>query len=157
MKRSLYEMFGVPRDADQAQIDGAYEGLNGQLKARLARGDADAANESILLKDGYRILCDPARRAHYDTTLESGGTSKITFFPEDRKARSKLGIETIVLIVLVTVLGGIVYRQLTKEMEVVRLEHQQAVAVARARMNAPARANVTAADTTPNKGAEETH
>ena len=157
MKRSLYEMFGVPREADQAQIDGAYEALNSQLKARVARGDADAVNESILLKDGYRIFSDQARRAHYDTTLDDGATSKITFLPEDIKARSKLGVESIVLIVLVAVLGGIVYRQLTKEMEVVRLEHQHAVALARAKMNAPVQARVAAPDVTPNNGAGDGH
>ena len=143
MKRSLYEMFGVPREADQAQIDSAYEALDSQLKGRAARGDADAANESILLKDGYEILTDPARRAHYDASL-TGATSKIAFLPEDSRSRSKLGVETLVLIVLVAVLGGIVYRQLSKEMEVVRIEHEQAVAVARARLNAPVQANVTA-------------
>jgi curved DNA-binding protein CbpA len=150
MKRSLYEMFGLPRDADQTQIDSAFEALNVRLKPGVMRGDSDAVNDSILLKDGYQILSDPGRRAHYDSTLD-GAKSGIAFLPEDTKMRSRLGLETMVLIVLATVLGGIVYHQLTKEMEVVRIEHQQAVSVKRAQYNSPAKPSAPVAAATPEK------
>ncbi len=154
MKRTLYEMFGVPRDADQALIDRAYEALSSRLKDGVARGNADAVNESILLKDGYQILSDAARRVHYDATLD-GRKNRIAFFPADTRSRSKLGIETVILLVLVAVLGAIVYRELTKEMEVVRIEHQQAVAVARGKMNGPAQAKSPAPAAAQNSSDEE--
>jgi curved DNA-binding protein CbpA len=144
MKRTLYEMFGLPRNADQAQINSAFQALNLRLATAVNRGEPDAVNESILLKEGYGILSDPARRTHYDATLD-GNKGRIAFMPEDTKSRSKLGIETMILTVLAGVFGGIVYHQLNKGMEAVRVEHQQAISVKRAQLTAPVAAGPQAA------------
>lgn len=51
MERSFYEMLGVARDADQAQIDAAYALAMERLNAGGVRGNAPAVNEAQLMHD----------------------------------------------------------------------------------------------------------
>ena len=129
MKRSFYEMLGVAHDADQAQIDIAYAQTVAKFNAVNLRGVTAAVTEARLVHDGYKILSSPEQRARYDAKLlegEPGG--KVQFFPDDSYGRRRLGIGTVVLIALSTVLGTIVYRNLSTKMDEVRTEHVQAIA-----------------------------
>ena len=129
MKRSFYEMLGIPREADKAQIDAAYAQATAKLNATTnVRGSADALAEMNLLREGYRILSDPAQRVSYDGKLAADQSGvKLMFFPKDVETRRKLGVETLVLVALAAVLGGILYWQLTHKIEGMPVEQQQAV------------------------------
>ena len=148
MKRSFYEMLGVPHDADQARIDAAYALVTAKLEASTnLRGASEAVSEMKLIREGYRILSDPASRARYDGKLAADAAGvKLMFFPEDSGSRRKLGVETVVFAVLAAVFGGVVYWQLSREMEVVRVEHVQAVAKQREGQNKPVTVNATRPD-----------
>jgi len=129
VKRSFYEMLEIPRDAGQAGIDIAYRQATARLSSGISRGATEAAIEARLLQDGYQILSDPAQRARYDAKLLAAETEvKITLFPDDSYGRRRLGIGTVVLVVLSSVLGTIVYRNLSIKMDEVRVEHVQAIA-----------------------------
>ena len=129
MKRSFYEMLEIPRDASQARIDIAYRQATARLNTGISRGATAAIIEAKLMKDGYDILSDPHRRAGYDAKLLADETEvKVTFFPDDSYGRHRLGIGTIALVVLSTILGTIIYKNLTVKMDEVRVEHVQAVA-----------------------------
>jgi len=129
MKRSFYEMLEIARDADQARIDIAYAHATARLSSVASRGAADAVIEAQLIRDGYQILSNPERRARYDAKLlDAESDVKITLFPDDSYGRRRLGIGTVVLVVLSSILGTIVYRNLSTKMDEVRVEHVQAIA-----------------------------
>ena len=128
MKRSFYEMLGVSPDADQTQIDTAYATTAAKLEAGSRRGASDTVSELTLIREGYQILSDAAKRAKYNAQLaaEASGVH-LMFFPEDRSSQRKLGVQTVVFAVLMAALGGIVYYQLSSKVNEVRIEHAQAV------------------------------
>jgi hypothetical protein len=129
VKRSFYEMLEIPRDTNQAGIDIAYRQAMARFSSGASRGAAEAIMEARLIQDGYQILSDPERRARYDAKLLADETEvKITLFPDDSYGRRRLGIGTVVLVVLSSILGTIVYRNLSIKMDEVRVEHVQAVA-----------------------------
>ena len=129
MKRSFYEMLEIPRDASQAGIDIAYRQAKARLGSGTSRGATEAVIEARLLQDGYQILSDPDQRARYDAKLLAAEAEvTITLFPDDSYGRRRLGIGTVVLVVLSSILGTIVYRNLSIKMDEVRIEHVQAIA-----------------------------
>jgi hypothetical protein len=129
MKRSFYEMLGIARDAEQPRIDIAYKQATAQLNSGASRGAAEAVIEARLLLEGYQILSSPEQRARYDAKLLAAEQNvPITFFPDDSYGRRRLGIGTVVLVILSSVLGTIVYRNLAVKMDEVRVEHVQSVA-----------------------------
>ena len=128
MKRSFYEMLEIARDADQARIDIAFRQATARLSSGTARGATEAVIEARLLHEGYQILSNPEQRARYDAKLlEAEQDVKITLFPDDTYGRRRLGVGTVVLVILSAVLGTIVYRNLSVKMDEVRVEHVQAV------------------------------
>jgi curved DNA-binding protein CbpA len=129
VKRSFYEMLEIARDADQAQIDIAYAQATAKFNAANLRGVTEAVIEAQLVRDGYQILSNPEKRARYDAKLLEGEADvKVTFFPDNSYGRRRLGIGTVVLVALSTILGTVVYRNLSLKMDEVRIEHVQAVA-----------------------------
>lgn len=129
MKRSFYEMLGIARDADQAGIDVAYRQATARLSSGTSRGATEAVMEARLIRDGYQILCNPEQRARYDAKLLADEVDvKIMLLPDDSYGRRRLGVGTVVLVVLSSILGAIVYRNLSIKMDEVRVEHVQAVA-----------------------------
>lgn len=148
MKRSFYEMLGVPRDAEKSQIDTAYTLMMEKLESSTnLRGASEAVTEMNLIREGYQILSDPARRARYDGKLAADASGvKLMFFPEDTATRRKLGVETVILAALATVLGGIVYWQLTHKIDDVRIEHAQAVVKEREKKDQPITVDLTKAN-----------
>ena len=63
MKRTFYEILGVPHDADQAVLDTAYAAAQARVQEAIKLGTAEASMEAQLVKDGYQMLSDPAKRA----------------------------------------------------------------------------------------------
>lgn len=64
-KKSLYEILGVPRDANELDVGLAYE----RRKAELQRAVPHDASAESLLHQAREILSNPKRRAAYDASL----------------------------------------------------------------------------------------
>jgi curved DNA-binding protein CbpA len=131
MKRSLYQMLGISPEATPEEIKTAYTRRLEGLITATQRGETDAINEERILKDVREILLDPASRAAYDQRLkdpDSTTRSQVLFMPKDEATRKKLGVETIVLIVVVAVLSGVVYKHFARKMQEMDEAHKQAMA-----------------------------
>ncbi len=131
MKRSLYQMLGISPDATPEEIKAAYTRRLEGLITATQRGETDAVNEERILKDVREILLDPASRAAYDQRLrdpDSTTRSQVLFMPKEDATRKKLGVQTIVLIVVVAVLSGVVYKHFARKMEEIDEAHKQAMA-----------------------------
>ncbi|MEO7812892.1 MAG: trypsin-like peptidase domain-containing protein [Usitatibacter sp.] len=63
-KQSLYEILGVPPDANSIDVGLAYE----RARTAVHRGQQDPGRES-LLHEAFEVLSDPMRRAAYDASL----------------------------------------------------------------------------------------
>lgn len=130
MKRTLYEMLGIPPDATSEQIQAAYVARLAALNAPSLQGDEDAVNETRMLREGYQILTDPARKHHYDSVLSNPNDmlrTQVLFMPEDGTQRKKLGLQTVVLVIAVAVLSAVVYRHFSKKLEEMDEAHKQAI------------------------------
>ena len=139
MKLSFYQMLGIEPSADHAQIDAAYSRMAAKLNASASlRGTAEMVKELQLLREGHKILSDPALRAKYDAMLLAANTGvKLMFFPEDNASSGNLGVAVAFLVALTAVFAGVVYSQMEKKVEEVRVEHQQAVERRRQQQNRP--------------------
>ena len=72
MKRDYYEVLGVPRDADLAQIKKAYRKLARQHHPDVATDDPDGEEKFKEATEAYEVLGDPERRQVYDTYGHDG-------------------------------------------------------------------------------------
>jgi DnaJ-class molecular chaperone len=128
VKRSFYEVLGVARDAEQAQIDTAYALAGERLAVITVRGTAAAIAESKLLGDGYALLSNPGKRAEYDAKLQADeAAEKLAVTAITGHVRRTLGMGTLLVAALAVVVGGIAYRHVSAKMEQVRAAHAQAV------------------------------
>jgi molecular chaperone DnaJ len=77
MKRDYYEVLGVGRDADDAEIKKAFRRLARQMHPDANPDDPDAEDRFKELAEAYEVLTDGDRRRLYDTYghdgLRSGG------------------------------------------------------------------------------------
>ncbi len=75
--RDPYEVLGVPRGADEAQIKKAFRALARELHPDVNTEDPEAEEKFKQAAEAYEILSDPERRATYDRYghegLRSGG------------------------------------------------------------------------------------
>jgi curved DNA-binding protein CbpA len=62
----LYEVLGIPKDADRALVKSAYRTLAKTCHPDLPGGSERRFRE---IGDAYRTLVDPAKRAAYDARL----------------------------------------------------------------------------------------
>lgn len=72
MKRDYYEVLGLERDAELAQIKKAYRGLARELHPDVNDHDPDAESKFKEATEAYEILCDPEKRRVYDTYGHDG-------------------------------------------------------------------------------------
>ena len=64
--RDFYEVLGVPRDADEGAIKGAYRKLALQWHPDRNPGNAEAGDRFKEIARAYQVLGDPEKRALYD-------------------------------------------------------------------------------------------
>jgi len=65
-KRDYYEVLGVSRDADEAEIKKAYRRLALQYHPDRNKDDPNAAEKFKEINEAYEVLSDPEKRAQYD-------------------------------------------------------------------------------------------
>jgi DnaJ-class molecular chaperone len=129
MKRSFYEILGVQRDADQAGIDAAYSQATQRVNADIKRGAAAASMEAQLLRDGYQLLSDPAKRSRYDAKMSAAESGvKLMFFPDDKGAQRQLGVQTVIFAVAATTFVGVMFWQMNRKVSEVRADYETVVA-----------------------------
>lgn len=69
MKKTLYDILGVDALAPIELIGYAYRTSIKKLEAKLNDEDPEAHNQVVLLKEAYRVLSNPQKRAEYDARL----------------------------------------------------------------------------------------
>src|SRR4051794_15548311 len=79
VKRDYYEVLGVERGADDAEIKKSFRRLARELHPDVNRHDPEAEEKFKEAAEAYEVLSDPERRRTYDTFghegLRSGGWS----------------------------------------------------------------------------------
>lgn len=78
MKKTLYTLLGVDSLADQELIEQAYRIAIGKLEAQSTHGDPEVQNQIFLVKEAYRTLSIPEKRAEYDRKLNEETTAANT-------------------------------------------------------------------------------
>jgi len=66
MSRDLYEVLGVPRDADQTQVKKAFRKLARELHPDVNKHDPEAEEKFKEAAEAYEVLSDDERRSVYD-------------------------------------------------------------------------------------------
>lgn len=71
-KRDFYEVLGVPREADSAELKRAYRRLAMELHPDRRPGDKESENRFKEASEAYQVLSDPQKRAMYDRFGHAG-------------------------------------------------------------------------------------
>ena len=64
--RDFYQVLGVPRNADEAEIKKAFRQLARRVHPDVNAGDGAAAEKFKEIGEAYSVLSDPQKRAQYD-------------------------------------------------------------------------------------------
>lgn len=116
MKKSLYDLLRIPRDATIDEIKEAYA----KQVARLQTEDSaiNATDYSKFYKDAYDVLSNPVQRKQYDESLAEKAEPQVVFIEENRG----LDLKTIGLIGVLILAGGWYYLDHSREMDRLKIE-----------------------------------
>lgn len=137
MKQTLYELLALKPEASQAEIDVAYAAVRARLQPSIDRADTDAVNLSRLLKDGYRILSDPERRARYDTSIRTQTELERSLIVYESVGVFRVGLGVIITLVVLIAAGLWVHLKMLHKSEDIRLECAETVRQKKAEQDKP--------------------
>jgi molecular chaperone DnaJ len=93
-KRDYYEILGVPKDADDAQLKSAFRKLAMVHHPDKNPGDVEAERKFKELNEAYQVLSDPQKRGAYDRfghqAFEGGGGGPGGFGPDFSSSMSDI-------------------------------------------------------------------
>jgi S1-C subfamily serine protease len=121
MKKSLYQILDVAKEASPEEIAAAYE----KARARLAEQPNPDPNEAIILREAYQVLSNPQKRIVYNTgqnDRENGVTRAVT--SEDEPPSSRRMIWLLGAVVAIALVGWVAVKKTER--------HAQDVAAANA-------------------------
>lgn len=75
MSRDYYEVLGVPRDADKAQIKSAFKKMARQYHPDVATDKKEAEHKFGEINEAYSVLSDEEKRAYYDQYGQAPGAN----------------------------------------------------------------------------------
>lgn len=116
MKKTLYDLLRVPRDASDEEIKEAYAKQIARLQSETS--STDATDHNKFYKDAYDILSNPVRRKQYDESLADKAAPQVIFVEESRG----LDLKLIALIGILILGGGWFYLDHSREMERLKVE-----------------------------------
>jgi curved DNA-binding protein CbpA len=116
MKKSLYDLLRVPRDASNDEIKEAYAKQVARLPSEAS--SSEATDHSKFYKDAYDILSNPVRRKQYDESLAEKAEPQVIFVEEN----SGLDLKVVALIGILVLAGGWYYLDHSREMERLKIE-----------------------------------
>ncbi len=137
MKQTLYELLELKTGATQAEIDTAYAAVKVRLQPGIDRADTDALNLSRLLKDGYRILSDPERRAGYDATIRAQWKLKRSQIVYESVGVFRIGLGVIITLALLIATGLWANLKLLNKSEDIRVEFAEIARQKKAEQDSP--------------------
>lgn len=116
MKKTLYDILGIDSAAPQNSIENAYRIAVSKLEKQLNDEDPESHNKAVLIKEAYRILSNPEKRAEYDARISrQNAAGAETVIPEvaypqsqqdsDEESASGWSSSKISLAVIVFILG----------------------------------------------------
>lgn len=116
MKKTLYDLLRVPRDASNKEIKEAYAKQIALLQSETS--STDATDHSKFYKDAYDILSNSVRRKQYDESLAEKAEPQVIFVEENRG----LDLKVIGLIGVLILGGGWYYLDHNRELERLKIE-----------------------------------
>lgn len=116
MKKTLYDLLRVPRDASNEELKEAYATRIARLQSETS--STDSSDHSKFYKDAYDILTNPVRRKQYDESLAEKDAPQVIFVEENRG----LDLKVIGLIGALILGGGWYYLDHSREMERLKIE-----------------------------------
>ncbi len=108
MKRSLYQILDIAKEASPEEISAAYE----KARAKLAEQANPDPNESIILREAYQVLSNPQKRVVYNTGLsnrENGATQAAV--REDEPPSSKRMLLLLGAVVAIALIGWVAVKK----------------------------------------------
>ncbi len=87
MAGDYYEVLGVSRDAEAAEIKKAYRKLARKYHPDVNPGNAEAEKRFKEIQEAYAVLSDPEKRKQYDTYGRVDGVPGVDFDPFSRSGR----------------------------------------------------------------------
>lgn len=124
MANTLYDLLEVNQSASADAIAAGYKRLHAQHAELAAKGDEDATNRMIALREAFTTLSEPGRRQRYDDSLAT----------RDQEVETEpAGRPFVKLIVIACIVGffGITYKKYQTAQETARLEAERVVAAAK--------------------------
>lgn len=124
MANTLYDLLEVSQSASADAIAAGYKRLHAQHAELAAKGDEDATNRMIALREAFTTLSEPGRRQRYDDSLAARDCVV---------AAEPAGRPFVKLIVIACIVGffGITYKKYQATQETARLEAERVVAAAK--------------------------
>lgn len=124
MANTLYDLLEVSQSASADAIAAGYKRLHAQHAELAAKGDEDATNRMIALREAFTTLSEPGRRQRYDDSLAAR---------DCEVAAEPAGRPFVKLIVIACIVGffGITYKKYQATQETARLEAERVVAAAK--------------------------